>query len=263
LNASFSWLAALAAFVIGVVFLNRKRLWGGDNPASPSTNESNIQISIKASGRVVSGFSYAHFRAAVTFRNSLIAIERDNRDQRYGPFFSDVRTYGGACFMSAAAALEALINELFIAHGGRLRSQITEFEKTFWGRNGIERENTLEKYQRALRMIGAEEFSASDQLFRSAWALIELRNMLIHFKPSWDPASKREIDVTDVLAGRFALSPFVDEGADFITMRCMSAGAAEWAVESVLAFVSEFQQRTDLLPAGMHELFVACAANGA
>ena len=55
--------------------------------------------------------------------------------------------------MSATASLEALINELFIAHGSKLRAQLKDFEVEFWGKRGIERKPILDKYQHALAML--------------------------------------------------------------------------------------------------------------
>lgn len=61
-----------------------------------------------------------------------------------------------------------------------------------------------------------------------------------------DPDSKRQIELADVLAGRFAFSPFVDTGSDFVSKKCMSAGCAKWAVETVVAFVREFDSRAHI-----------------
>ena len=38
--------------------------------------------------------------------------------------------------MLSAAALEALINELFIADGSKLRALLSDFETQFWGQRG-------------------------------------------------------------------------------------------------------------------------------
>jgi hypothetical protein len=148
--------------------------------------------------------------------------------------------------MSATAALEALINELFIAHDGKLRSLLEDFETGFWGKNGIERKPILKKYQHALAMLNAPPLDERLSPYRDAWGLIELRNSLVHYKPTWDPDRKRQTELTEVLKDCFPLSPFPDGGSDFVTMKCMSAGCANWAVSTVVALVKEFDIRANL-----------------
>jgi hypothetical protein len=138
-----------------------------------------------------------------------------------------------------------LINELFIAHNEKLRSQIADFEEEFWGKRGIERKPILEKYQLALQMLGVAPLDEHSSPYRDAWALIELRNALVHYKPTWDPDRQRKVELVEVLDGRYPLSPFPDAGADFV---CMSAGCAKWAVATVLAFMRKFHERANLDP---------------
>lgn len=203
-------------------------------------------VGLQATGRVIANFALQHLTAAALFRNHVARVESQNAGQSFGAFFEDIQSYGSACIMSSAAALEAFINELFIAPSGKLRSLIADFEADFWGRGGIERKSILDKYQQALAMLNMPELDEDMSPYRDAWGLIELRNALVHFKPTWDPVRRRQIELEEALAGQFALSPFPGAGADFVTMKCMSAGCASWAVATVVGFVREFDSRAQL-----------------
>src|SRR5687767_3067117 len=141
-------------------------------------------IQIQGTGRVIANFAWQHLRAATIFRDHLIKLETDNAGRAFGSFFLEMRSYGSACIMSAAASLEALINELFIAHNSPLRAQLPDFESKFWGKGGIERKPILEKYQLALKMLNQPLLNEHSSPYRDAWALIELRNALVHYKPT-------------------------------------------------------------------------------
>jgi len=202
----------------------------------------------QATGRVIANFAWQHLRAAALFRQHLVRIETEHAGQEFSAFFEDIRSYASACIMSAAASLEAFINELFIAHNSKLRAQLKDFEAEFWGKGGIERWPILDKYQHALSMLQAPCFDERAPPYREAWGLIELRNALVHYKPTWDPERQRQAELAEVLMDRFALSPFPDEGADFVTMKCMSAGCGTWAISTVIALITEFDARTSLDP---------------
>jgi len=148
--------------------------------------------------------------------------------------------------MSAAASLEALINEFFITPEGPLRGQLKDFETRFWGRGGIERKPPLEKYQLALEMLGQQRMDQQKQPFEDAWALIELRNALVHYKPTWDPDRQHKIELVDLLKNRFELSPFPDADSDFVTMRSMSGSGMQWVISTTAIFLKEFHARTKL-----------------
>lgn len=148
--------------------------------------------------------------------------------------------------MSSAAALEANVNELFIAHGGPLRSTLSDFDAQFWGKKGIEQKPILAKYQEAMKILGKGELPEDSPFYEDAECLIGLRNSLVHFKPLWDPERKRQVDLVEKLKNKFALSSFCDEGADFISMKCMSHGCAAWAVLASIAFVKEFSTASGL-----------------
>lgn len=199
-----------------------------------------------ATARLIANFALQHLKAATTFSNHVVDLETKHIDEPFGAFFEDIRSYASACFLSTVASLEALINEFFIAHNGKLRSQIVDFEAAFWDKGGIERKPILCKYQRALRMLSFPEIDTLSSTYQDVQALIGLRNTLIHYKPTWDPDRKDKADLIEVLNGRFPLSPFLGESADFVSMRCMSAGCTRWAVSSTLTFMQDFHQRANL-----------------
>jgi len=201
---------------------------------------------MEATGRVIANFAWQHLKAAATFRDQVISIEYQSTNQAFGAFFEDIRSYGSACIMSTAASLEALVNEFFITPEGPLRQQLGDFEAAFWGRGGIEWKPPIEKYQIALDMLGQPRLDEKASPFRETWALIELRNSLVHYKPTWDPDRQRKVEIVEVLSGKYELSPFPDSGADFVTMRSMSAGCMRWVVSTAVSFMREFHARSQL-----------------
>ena len=129
------------------------------------------------------------------------------------------------------------------------RAQLKDFETEFWGSRGIERKRILDKYQHALGMLNAPPFEERTSPYKDAWGLIELRNALVHYKPTWDLERQRQVELAEVLKrDRFALSPFPDAGADFVAMKCMSAGCAGWVISTVVTLIEEFDARAKLDP---------------
>lgn len=197
--------------------------------------------------RVIATFALQHMKAATTFRDHVAALESANLAQPFGAFFEDIRSYGSACIMSSVASLEALINEFFITPDGPLRKRFADFEDEFWRpRVGVEVRHPLEKYQVALEMLGYPRFDEQGSPFKDAWALVELRNALVHYKPTWDPDRPRKVTMVEVLTGKYELSPFPDSGSDFVTMRSMSASGMRWVVATTLRFMREFHGRARL-----------------
>jgi hypothetical protein len=201
---------------------------------------------VEGTARIVANYAVQHLQAAKLFRNQVVRLEAGHTADAAGDVFNEIRSYGGACLMSCAAGLEALINELFIAHYSPLREKLGDFERQFWGKSGIENQTFLKKYQTALRLLGAKTFDQQGRLYRDVWALHELRNALVHYKPTWDPEQHRATELQDELGGRFALSPFAAAGSSFVAMKCMSAGCARWAFQATLDFIAEFDSRTHI-----------------
>ena len=213
-------------------------------------------------GRVISNFALTHFCAAKHFSAKTREIETANAGQPFGNFWQEISIYCASCVITAAACLEALINELFIAPG-KLQHVANDFDTFFWGGEQIERrclllkekkrirgleaKPALEKYREAVRLLGKRPLSKTDGQYEAAQALIGFRNYLIHFKPLWDE-DRRDDDLEERLRGRFDLSPFVVESPSFLEKKCMSAGCSAWAVQTVVDFVAYFGDRTGIDP---------------
>jgi hypothetical protein len=219
-------------------------------------------VVVAGQGRFVSNFALTHFNAAKHFSTKVGQIESASRGQASGNFWEEISIYCASCIVSAAASLEALINELFLAPGP-LRTSITDFDTFFWGGyerrrcfllfkcskriRGLEREPALRKYEKALSLLNKPALSRTDASYRHAEALIGFRNYLIHFKPLWDD-ERRHQRLEDQLQGLFQTSPCADLDADFLAEKCMSAGCSDWAVQTVTNFVQDFAQKSRLDP---------------
>lgn len=202
------------------------------------------QCIAKAEATVISNFAWQHMHSAILFYRQVQELERRFEGQPLGAFWEDIRSYSSGCFLVSAAALEALVNEFYLAHNSPLRKKIENFENEFWGKNKLESKPALIKYQRALKILELAEMDINDKKFVNAEAVIGLRNSLIHFKPNWDGLREREADLVDRLMSKYELSKFAT--GDFVTINSMSASACEWAIRSVFDFIREFCSRTHI-----------------
>lgn len=210
-------------------------------------------LTVSAEVKVIPNFAFQHLKAATIFRNHVLRLELENEGRPLDDFFEEIRSYSSACIMSSVASLEALINELFIDPTLPLRPLLKNFETEFW--DGIERKSILEKYQKALTLIGVASLNENSFVYKGAWGMIELRNALIHYKPIWDPLRKRTVELIEELDGKFSHSPFTDHGADFVAVKCMSGGCVSWCVSTALSFMKEFANHSKIAPDKMQNFW--------
>lgn len=158
--------------------------------------------------------------------------------------------------LSSACALESTINEWFSYSnevGGR--SNIRKDLLTRLWSLGIPRTASfqiLQKYQVALAVLGKEEFDEGVEPFQSARLLIDLRNWLVHYEPTWEPVPEQEDKgpysphkLTKRLKGKFQANPLCAPHAPYWPYKCLGSGCAIWAAESAYAFMNEFFDRAD------------------
>lgn len=200
--------------------------------------------------------SYQHMEEAIHFAQLSKESEAVNKGKAFsdGDFWNHHRAYVVGTIMTSVASVEANINEFYLDavdnHLGAIlnrnqQSLLAELWRPIEGK----RVRTLEKYQIALAAICATKFDISRPPYQDVSLLIDLRNMLVHFKPEWDNALKEHKKIEDKLRGKFSLNPFWLEGDNpFFPFKCLSHGCANWAVRSSMDFILDFFSSTGLDP---------------
>ena len=209
--------------------------------------------------------STRHVEAARYFSRRAAVIEK--APQGTSQFGVEHRAYAMGSIMSSVAFLEAAINELFIdaADGhlscvGELVPDKVKVLKDGWA--GIENQlGTINKYQRAHRLLEVTGSPALENLFRLTRLLVDLRHELTHHKPVTRVAgdryelSSRIRSLENDLPKLFVRNAFVTTETPFVPDGCLGAGGATWAVKTAERFATEFFGSIGLQPNFMRVSF--------
>jgi hypothetical protein len=202
---------------------------------------------ISLSGQIVlktrTSWAFQHLRSAALFAGE--AARLDVGGTFPAPVNIDTRYVAAstAAIVEAACALEATINEL--------RSDLDEPSEQAVGRaaavapvlrrlwHTVDRGPILEKMQWLLLLSGCEAFDQGREPFQPVADVVFLRNELVHFKVEWSDDAAASARIESRLFYRFPCSSWAAPSQLYFPYRCIGAGAAQWAYESV----------RDLLPA--------------
>ncbi len=154
--------------------------------------------------------------------------------------------------VTAVAALEASINELYLQAADRSRDALESLTdehmallEALWPTVEWTR-GILNKYQVALTACGKAPFDKGAEPWQSAAGLVRLRNALVHFKPEWRDEQREHKKLEELLSSRFpenALSQRAKGSMTWFQGRCLGAGCAMWACDTVTAFAAHFASR--------------------
>lgn len=217
-----------------------------------------IQEQITAKSR--KNLSYQHMQEAIHLAELSQNCEVVNAGKTFadGDFFDHHRAYVVGSIMTSVASIEARINEFYLDAADKLLGSILDNSQQgllaeLWKPLDERKVNILQKYQIALTAIKCNKFDISKGPYQDISLLIDLRNMLVHFKPEWDDNQKKHKKIEQKLQGRFELNPFwPEDDSIFFPFKCLSYGCASWAVRSSMNFIFEFftligvDSRTDL-----------------
>lgn len=200
--------------------------------------------------------SYQHMQEAIHFAHLSKESETINAGKTFsdGDYWNHHRAYVVGAIMTSVASVEAHINEFYLDAvdnhlGAILDHNQQNLLAELWKPLEQKRVPILEKYQIALAAIKCTKFDTSKGPYQDIDLLINLRNMLVHFKPEWDNALKEHKKIEDKLRGKFELNPFLPkENTRFFPFKCLSYGCASWAVKSSIDFILEFLSSTELNP---------------
>jgi hypothetical protein len=159
--------------------------------------------------------------------------------------------------LSAASSLEATINEWFSYPeeiSARPKPSTGLRIQRLWSL-GIPRTASfqiLQKYQVGLALTNQTAFVEGEEPYQSARSLVELRNWLVHYEPTWEPVPAHEETgfyqshkLLRRLRGKFELNPLCAPHAPFWPYKCLGAGCALWAANSAFSFMDAFFERCD------------------
>ena len=154
--------------------------------------------------------------------------------------------------MSSVAFLEAAINEVYQDAADKVEyylaswsDQSKELIRELWKEERSLK--TLQKYQLALTCMSQPKFDTGAQPYQAARLVIDLRNALVHPRPTQDIGDKKGQKLANKLLGvRFRLNPLTGEGNPDFPDKCLGYGCAKWALESCERFVAEFDSRVGL-----------------
>ena len=160
------------------------------------------------------------------------------------------RAYVTASVLSAVAYMSASINELYLEVRKLSQSGEPHVRRELdllieaWPR--ISRVQVLQRYQLALAVADADQYNSGRAPYLDADNLIRLRDALLSYDPEWDDERGKHHTLESRLQKKFPPSPLVSARRPWFPDRCLGAGCAKWAVETVQVFTNDFYKRMAL-----------------
>jgi hypothetical protein len=160
------------------------------------------------------------------------------------------RAFVTASVLSSVAYLSASINELYLevrklSNSGEphVRRELDLLVEA-WPR--ISRVQVLQRYQLALAVADADQYNPGQMPYLDADSLIRLRDALISYGADWGDERGKRHTLESRLRDKFDPSPLVSSRRPWFPDRCLGAGCAKWAVETVQVFTNDFYARMAL-----------------
>ena len=160
------------------------------------------------------------------------------------------RAYVTASVLSAVAYMSASINELYLEVRKLSQSGEPHVRRELdllieaWPR--ISRVQVLQRYQLALAVADADQYNPGRAPYLDADNLIKLRDALLSYDTEWDDERGKHHTLEARLQKKFPPSPLVSARRPWFPDRCLGAGCAKWAVETVQVFTNDFYKRMAL-----------------
>lgn len=204
---------------------------------------------VTAFAQLRTSLTQQRIESAVMFAKHAHSIEQANETNRTG----DYRGYVIASITECGAFLESIVSEFLyniLEDCSNVSILNDELKRTFKAvAEFIERMNgVVGKFDKILELCQVGAIPKGGFPSQDVASVIELRNLLVHYKPRWQAAGQRSRDRIGQLEGRFATNPFIAAGNPFFPDRCLSYGCTKWAIEACLAFSDEFYTLIQTVP---------------
>lgn len=196
-----------------------------------------LRITGVATVKLRTNLSIGHLRAAALFAGRCRPLEERYKWPATEPVILEHAAYAKSSVILSVAALEALVNEYHLdAIDGSSSALGTAMEasgkiRDLW--DTVERQSLLRKFEWMLRLASVPVLDRGSPVVQAISDLIEIRDYLIHYKPEWSDAPRRNEKLEKRLQNKFALNRLSAKGQFFIPHRCLGYGCGAWAVMSV------------------------------
>ena len=201
-------------------------------------------------------FSIPYLCGAARYAREALALENCPRDSD-SPILH--RAYVVSAITSAAAALEAMINEAFAdaseSEGSCIEGLPADVRlklATLWAVPKTSRFAIIDKFDVVHLLVTGSGLDRSHHRWRDASWVVRLRNDFVHFEPSWQEHRARQPNeqnkIEKALSGHFIENPLAGTANPFFPDRLLGHGCAAWAVMSALKFADHFWHSLGLTP---------------
>jgi len=184
-----------------------------------------------------------HMRAAARFSRVVGELERNYAGQPSGEFWEGILHNAVACVLTAIASLEAYANEVFSDRDTIFSAFSPKLLDNLW--ETYEQKPILEKFEFALLLLRKSNLDRGTSPYQDVKVLIDLRNALTHFKSEWENEADEHRKISDKLASKISPGPFFSTDPLLFPRRWTSHSCTIWAVQSAMAFATEFERLAD------------------
>jgi hypothetical protein len=188
-----------------------------------------------------------HLHTAHHFADLACELEKDYAGKADSDVIRRHRAYVIGAVFSAAAFLEASINELYLeveghtTNGSTASRRVLALPAHFW--SSVAKPPVLHKYQLALVVADMEPYDESRSPFRDADGLIALRDALVHGRPEWRDSHGRRQNLERRLRAKFKHNALATEADPEFPDQLLGAGCAVWSVRIAEKFSTDFCHR--------------------
>jgi len=182
-----------------------------------------------------------HLLSAALLSRRLGELEAEHTGEEFGEFWHEIFANASGAVFASVAALESYANELFIDHESVFPELRVEVMAKLW--ELYEQKPILDKFEFALLLKNGTPFDRGATPHQDVSAVIKLRNGLLHFKPEWFSKQEEHAKLCELLKHKANLSPFFPTSEPLFPRGWTSHATVKWAIQSVLTFVLEFEER--------------------
>lgn len=206
---------------------------------------SSFGVTMRATLSIRVNHAVPYLIGAARYSRLVKKIEAANANSALGDFWDEMRDHAVSCIFFADAALESYANELFADAPKVFPVEFVPGLELLWGELE-KRKSSFDKLELALSLRNKPKFNRKLPLLKGLEALGRLRNELTHFKPEWSHKLKKHHAISSSIQGHFQPSGWFP-GEPIFPRAWVSHSCTEWAVNTSIDFLKEFENAADLV----------------